>query len=111
VGSAVKTDVMLIAVVPRIRQTPRLEEMMDKVDKEAGEIGKQRGKGRKQAVRGRGKGKTSVLPPVLFDPETMLARFGTTAIKVSTVEEKDPLKIFNEKFAEQVVTCDPNTNK
>jgi len=47
----------------------------------------------------------------LFDPETMLTRFGTTAIKVSTVEEKDPLKIFNEKFAEQVVTCDPNTNK
>jgi len=100
VGSAVETDVMLIAVVPRIRQTPRLEEMMDVVSKEAGEIGKRRGKGRKQAGRGRGKGKASVLPPVLFDPETMLARFGTAAVKVSAVEEKDPLKNFAEIFAE-----------
>jgi hypothetical protein len=47
----------------------------------------------------------------LFDLEAMLAHFGTTAIKVSTVEEKDLLKIFNEKFAKQVVTWDPNTNK
>ena len=111
VGSAVETDVMLIAVVPRIRQTPRLEEMMDVVSKEAGEIGKRRGKGRKQAGRGRGKGKASVLPPVLFDPETMLARFGTAAVKVSAVEEKDPLKNFAEIFAERVVTRDPDTNK
>ena len=41
-GSAVKTDVMLIAVVPRIRRTPGPE---DKVDKEAREIGKRREKG------------------------------------------------------------------
>jgi hypothetical protein len=41
-GSAVKTDVMLIAVVPRICQTPGPQ---DKADKEAREIGKQREKG------------------------------------------------------------------
>ena len=84
---------------------------MDVVNKEAGEIGKRGGKGRKQAGRGRGKGNASMLPPVSFNPETMLAHFGTMAVKVSTVKEKDPLKNFAEMFAEQVVTCDPNINK
>jgi hypothetical protein len=47
-GSAAKSDVMLITVVPRICQTPSPEDMLDKMykmDKEAGEIRKQRGKG------------------------------------------------------------------
>jgi hypothetical protein len=41
-----------------------------------------------------------VLPPILFDLDTMLLHFGTTAVKVSTVEEEDPLKIFAEIFDE-----------
>ena len=52
-----------------------------------------------------------MLPPVLFDLDTMLLHFGTTAVKVSTVEEKDPLEIFAEIFNERVVTRDPITNK
>lgn len=109
-GSAAKSDVMLIAVVPRIRQTPGPEDMldkMDKMDKEAGEIRKQRGKGRKRRRNGR----TSVLPPVLFDVETVLPHFGTTSVKVSTVDEKDLLKNFAKIFDERVVTRDPVTNK
>jgi hypothetical protein len=52
-----------------------------------------------------------VLPPILFDVETVLLHFGTTSVKVSTIEEKDLLKKFAKIFDEQVVTHDPITNK
>ena len=108
VGSALKSDVLLIAIVPRIRR-PGQEEMrekMDKMDKEEG-AGTCKQKGKKRTFRR----KDPKLPPALFDPDAMLVRFGPTAVKVFTVEDVDPIKNFAGKFVTREVTVDPDTNK
>jgi hypothetical protein len=65
VGSVKDTNIIIIAVVPRICQTPHPEESMEK---EAEETGKPKGKGRKTYKKSIGK--TSTFPTALFDPET-----------------------------------------
>src|ERR1700737_1849183 len=94
VGSARETDALLIAVVPRIRQLPRGDEMMAR---EGSKTAKQKGKRRKQQVGGR---KAARLPRNLFDPDTMSVHFGRTAVRALPFTDKvDFINIFADKYA------------
>lgn len=93
VGASRKTDRMVIAVVPRIRQTLQEDKMEGKAN-----------------TSGQRKRKTTVPPPVLFDAEAIVRRFGNTAVSALPMKEKGFL-IFADKFAERVVTHDPNTDE
>lgn len=97
VGASRETDCMVIAVVPRIRQTPQ-EDKMERTGK------------RETNTPGQKKGKTPVLPPVLFDAELMVRRFGNAAVVALPMKE-DGFCIFADKFAERLVTRNPDTNK
>jgi hypothetical protein len=101
-GSARDTDALLIAVVPRIHQLLQEHEIFTRERK-------QRGKWRKREVSGP---KATRLSPTLFDPDTMSARFGQNAVEaVPLVEEEDFINAFANKYANRVVTRDPNTKE
>src|SRR5882762_468663 len=105
VGSARETDALLIAVVPRIHQLPRGDEMMAR---EGSKTAKQKGKRRKQQVGGR---KAARLPRNLFDPDTMSVHFGRTAVRALPFTDKvDFINIFADKYANQVAGPDANTD-
>jgi hypothetical protein len=101
-GSARDTDALLIAVVPRIRQSLQEHEIFTRERK-------QRGKRRKREVFGP---KATRLPPTLFDPDTISVRFGQNAVEaVPLAEEEDFINAFADKYAYRVVTQDPNTKE
>lgn len=102
VGSARETDALLIAVVPRIRQSPREDRMMAQ---EGSKTAQQKGKQRRQQVGGR---KAARLPCNLFD---MSVRFGQTAVKaLPFTDQVDFINIFADKYANQASGPDANTN-
>ena len=97
VGGARGSDTLLIAVVPRIHD--------DVVEYEEGK----RKWGKRPKLTGRRKTKP---PSALFDFDAMITRHGQSAVHPQPFRGTQGfITIFADKFANQVVTCDPDSNK
>jgi hypothetical protein len=91
VGSAGATNSLLVAIVPCICRT-------------SGYDGRETSKGKgKRPVRDQEKDSTLGL----FEPDSMMARFGQTAIKSIPIDKKDFVNILQDQLVNQVTTLDP----
>jgi len=97
VGSARGSDALLVAVVPRIRN--------DVVEHEEGK--RKRGKQPKLTRRRKTKA-----PSALFDLDAMVTRHGQSAVHPQPFRGTQGfITVFADKFANQVVTRDPDNNE